>query len=198
MVKLGQGLVAHHGARTQVFNLQWKGPPLAFPHPPGADDWGKGPEEQEHRVEQFRQILEQRGAWDPSKQDYYILLRFLRARDYNYEKALKMFLDHLEWRKKYQVDTIMEDFQYDEVEGFLQYYPQGYHNTDKLGRPIYIQEFGKINYARLIKVRPHGGCRGSDFILLVRACRVARFTWPRCTCAARQAPWQTFAVEHKP
>jgi hypothetical protein len=64
--------------------------------------------------------------------DYYTLLRFLRARNYIYDKAVKMWLDTLEWRKEYDVDTILDNFVFHEREQFLMAYPQGYHKTDKL------------------------------------------------------------------
>jgi hypothetical protein len=64
--------------------------------------------------------------------DYYTLLRFLRARNYLYDKAMKMWLDTLEWRKEYEVDNILENFVFHEREQFLMAYPQGYHKTDKL------------------------------------------------------------------
>jgi hypothetical protein len=64
--------------------------------------------------------------------DYYTLLRFLRARNYIYDKAVKMWLDTIEWRKEYDVDNILENFVFHEREQFLMAYPQGYHKTDKL------------------------------------------------------------------
>lgn len=64
--------------------------------------------------------------------DYYTLLRFLRARNYELDKAMKMWLDTLEWRKEYDVDTILDSFMFHEREQFLMAYPQGYHKTDKL------------------------------------------------------------------
>jgi hypothetical protein len=49
-----------------------------------------------------------------------------------YDKALKMWLDTLEWRKEYEVDNILDNFVFHEREQFLMAYPQGYHKTDKL------------------------------------------------------------------
>jgi hypothetical protein len=68
----------------------------------------------------------------PHRADYYTLLRFLRARNYELDKAMKMWLDTLEWRKEYDVDTILDNFAFHEREQFLMAYPQGYHKTDKL------------------------------------------------------------------
>jgi hypothetical protein len=73
------------------------------------------------------------GAAAPAA-DYYALLRFLRARNYELDKALKMWADTLEWRREYEVDTILDAFVFHEREQFLMAYPQGYHKTDKLVR----------------------------------------------------------------
>lgn len=71
-------------------------------------------------------------GWLDSCADYYTLLRFLRARNYELDKAMKMWLDTIEWRKEYEVDTILDSFVFHEREQFLMAYPQGYHKTDKL------------------------------------------------------------------
>ncbi|WIA29355.1 hypothetical protein OEZ86_011860 [Tetradesmus obliquus] len=132
--------------------------PLKFqgymPYPPkeGIDDWGLNAVEQENHVEHFRRILVEHNAWRREDHDYYTLLRFLRARNYIYDKAVKMWLDTIEWRKEYDVDNILENFVFHEREQFLMAYPQGYHKTDKLGRPIYIQLLGKIDIGTLKQI----------------------------------------------
>ena len=81
-------------------------------------------------MEELRAILVARGAWKPSF-DFHMLLRFLRAREYEVDKALSMFLDHLQWRQENRVDYILEEFDFKEREEFLSICPQGYHKTDK-------------------------------------------------------------------
>ncbi len=39
-----------------------------------------------------------------------ILLRFLRARDFNVEKAREMLSSSLSWRKKHGVDKILSEY----------------------------------------------------------------------------------------
>ena len=95
---------------------------------------------QDAKVEEFRAILVARGAWKPSF-DFHTLLRFLRAREYEVDKALSMFLDHLQWRQENRVDHILEEFEFKEREEFLSIYPQGYHKTDKKVRPAIEQRF---------------------------------------------------------
>jgi hypothetical protein len=64
--------------------------------------------------------------------DYYLLRRFLRARSYDLEKATVMWLNNVEFKKEFDIDHILENFEFGERAAFLQAYPQGYHKSDKL------------------------------------------------------------------
>ncbi len=66
--------------------------------------------------------------------DIYMLRRFLRARQHNIERAKEMILTHFKWRKEFGVDTILEDFHFNERDAFISVYPQGYHQVDKMVR----------------------------------------------------------------
>jgi hypothetical protein len=57
------------------------------------------------------------------------LLRFLRARDFNVEKAREMLSQSLMWRKKHQVDRILSEYQMPQV--VKDYFPGGWHHSDK-------------------------------------------------------------------
>jgi len=79
------------------------------------------------------------------------LLRFLRARKFNLENTFTMFNNFINWRKDFGTDEI-ESFDFNEGLLVKQYYPHGYHKTDKIGRPIYIEIIGDINVKELFNI----------------------------------------------
>ncbi|XP_077299660.1 real-time isoform X2 [Arctopsyche grandis] len=77
------------------------------------------------------------------------LLRFLRARDFNVEKAREMLSQSLIWRKKHQVDKILSEYQVPQVA--TDYFPGGWHHNDKDGRPLYVLRLGQMDVKGLLK-----------------------------------------------
>ena len=78
-----------------------------------------------------------------------ILLRFLRARDFNVEKAREMLSNSLIWRKKHGVDKILSEYELPPVA--KDYFPGGWHMYDKEGRPLFILRLGQMDVKGLIK-----------------------------------------------
>jgi hypothetical protein len=123
--------------------------------------------------------------------DKVYLRRFLRARQHDIPRAKEMFLAHLQWRHDNSIDTILDDFHFHERDAFLTLYPQGYHKTDRLGRPIYIQHLGHINMKAL-----HGVTTEDRMVRyhIQEYERAIKYIFPACSMVAGREVTQTLAV----
>lgn len=102
---------------------------------------------QESKLVQLRHSIEElRGSSVPG---YATLLRFLRATEFSVEKAREMLTQSLHWRKKHQIDKLLDVYEMPQV--IKDYFPGGWHHFDKDGRPLYILRLGQMDVKGLLK-----------------------------------------------
>ncbi|XP_046899601.1 SEC14-like protein 1 isoform X2 [Hypomesus transpacificus] len=77
------------------------------------------------------------------------ILRFLRARDFNMDKAREILCQSLTWRKQHQVDYLLETWASPQV--LHDHYTGGWHHHDKDGRPLYILRLGQMDTKGLVR-----------------------------------------------
>uniref|UniRef100_A0A915D8G2 CRAL-TRIO domain-containing protein n=1 Tax=Ditylenchus dipsaci TaxID=166011 RepID=A0A915D8G2_9BILA len=77
------------------------------------------------------------------------LLRFLRARDFDVQKARDMIINSLLWRKQHNVDKILQVFVPPSV--LLQYFPGCWHHCDLEGRPLFVLRLGQMDVKGILR-----------------------------------------------
>ncbi|KAF4080276.1 hypothetical protein AMELA_G00168590 [Ameiurus melas] len=77
------------------------------------------------------------------------ILRFLRARDFNMDKAREILCQSLTWRKQHQVDYLLDTWSSPQV--LHDYYTGGWHHHDRDGRPLYILRLGQMDTKGLVR-----------------------------------------------
>jgi len=102
---------------------------------------------QESRLVQLKQCMadlqKDKAPSDP------VVLRFLRAREFNVEKAREMLSASLIWRKKHGVDKILLEYQVPAV--VRDYFPGGWFHLDKEGRPVFHLRLGQMDVKGIVR-----------------------------------------------
>lgn len=80
-----------------------------------------------------------------------LLNKFLLAKGYNVEKAIKLFEEYWRWRHQERIDMLIVD-DFTRFEQFKALYPRQWYFNDKMGRPLLIEQIGKANFKEIFKV----------------------------------------------
>ncbi|KAL5011206.1 hypothetical protein ScPMuIL_011711 [Solemya velum] len=99
-------------------------------------------------LEKFRQEVGDILGHEQLHDDYY-LTRWLRARDYDLKKSVTMLRNHINWRRQYDVDTVLDDYVVPEV--LQKYYFDCLFGVDKTGAPVRIERLGPIDLRGLLR-----------------------------------------------
>ncbi|ERE67791.1 SEC14-like protein 1 [Cricetulus griseus] len=102
---------------------------------------------QESCLIRLRQWLQETHKGKIPKDEH--ILRFLRARDFNIDKAREIMCQSLTWRKQHQVDYILDTWTPPQV--LQDYYAGGWHHHDKDGRPLYVLRLGQMDTKGLVR-----------------------------------------------
>ncbi|XP_058845647.1 SEC14-like protein 1 isoform X1 [Acipenser ruthenus] len=102
---------------------------------------------QESCLIRLRQWLQETHKGKIPKDEH--ILRFLRARDFNMDKAREILCQSLTWRKQHQVDYLLETWSSPQV--LQDYYTGGWHHHDKDGRPLYVLRLGQMDTKGLVR-----------------------------------------------
>ena len=88
-----------------------------------------GDGEQLKKVDDFRQKVMTLPDRDPVLEKDTDFARFLKARQWDEEKALTMYMNTLRWRKEFGTDKIFKTFSFPEKKEVLKIFPQYYLRT---------------------------------------------------------------------
>ncbi|XP_036945427.1 SEC14-like protein 1 isoform X2 [Acanthopagrus latus] len=102
---------------------------------------------QESCLIRLRQWLQENNKGKIPKDQH--VLRFLRARDFNLDKAREFMWQSLTWRKQHQVDFLLDTWEQPQL--LQDYYAGGWHHHDKDGRPLYVLRLGQMDTKGLVR-----------------------------------------------
>ncbi|KAH9165214.1 CRAL-TRIO domain-containing protein [Lactarius sanguifluus] len=144
---------------------------------------------QQHALDTLRKELQDEGVL-VERLDDAALLRFLRARKFDIPKAKVMLLATEQWRKDEKIDELVQTFEFKEREEVNKYYPQYYHKNDKDGRPVNIEQLGKLDIKALYAITSQERLRNRLI------CEYERSTRERIPASARVVghPVETFCT----
>lgn len=86
---------------------------------------------------------------EKNRPSYQTMLRFLRARDYNVDKAFGMLVESLRWRRENEIDKLLQLYKMPTV--VQKHFPGGWHHYDNDGRPLYLLRLGHMDVKGLLK-----------------------------------------------
>ncbi|KAM7312148.1 SEC14-like protein 3 [Ixodes scapularis] len=103
-------------------------------------------EKQQQALDEFKRRIQD--IWKEEFTDHF-LLRWLRAREFDVNKAEHMLRENQEWRRRNNMDSILETYQWPEV--LKRYFPGGMCNHDRGGRTVWIMRFGNCDYKGMLE-----------------------------------------------
>lgn len=79
-----------------------------------------------------------------------VFVRFFAAANFNKATALETLRDYLTWRRRFQVDMLLDHDFMGKEDAIREFMPTGFHEVDKAGRPILFINAGQIKLSELM------------------------------------------------
>ena len=89
------------------------------------------------------------------------LLRFCRARKFDFIKVQEMWSNYMTFRRENDIDNILVNFPKEKEPKFSQqlpHYQRGYFGVDKIGRPIYVDRMGSLKADKVLAIVDEEWC----------------------------------------
>lgn len=105
-------------------------------------------EQETEALDAFKKLAEEEGLYkpgSPASHDDTVLLRYLRARRWIPEEALKQFSDSHIWRTANDLDVLYHTIELDSYEQSRRMYPQWTGRRDRRGIPLYLFEIRQLD-----------------------------------------------------
>lgn len=144
-------------------------------------------------LEAFKAKLRNAGLYQPASDDTaashddITLLRFLRARRYDVDKAQKQFSDTEAWRKQHDVDELFRTFEANEMESARRFYPRWTGRRDKAGLPVYVYRLASLDAPLRKELESVPSDRRYQRIVVLYEA-MTRFVLPLCSHLAAPTP----------
>ncbi|XP_068650323.1 phosphatidylinositol/phosphatidylcholine transfer protein SFH11 [Aristolochia californica] len=110
---------------------------------------------------------------------------------FDMQKAKEMYQNMLKWRSDNGVDTIEQEFSFEEFYEVKKCYPHGYHGVDRYGRPLYIERIGMLDLDALLKVTTVE--RFVKYHIMEQE-KTLNWRYPACSLAAKRHVASTTAI----
>lgn len=119
-------------------------------------------ETQYAKLKELRDILVSEGLLHESYDNTPSFYRFLQARKWTVDEAVKMFRNHVVWRRQVEMDEwvptergpvpkFVHEFSFPEIRKVKAAYAFVHHKIAKDGKPIYFDRVGAINFGEMVK-----------------------------------------------
>ena len=79
-----------------------------------------------------------------------VFTRVLAAADFDIEKALANMKDYIQWRRRFQVDMLLDHDFMGKEDVIREFMPTGFHEVDRQGRPIFFINAGQFKLNEIL------------------------------------------------